>query len=893
MADSQPQSPGKRRHKRKSTKDDQQTQAVITSPVPNGLSSPAASKLKPVSPHLTPLSPPLPPSATPSTLSASRPSTSSPSSASAALHAVHRCRFVPFTPSAITALAFSPYSATLAVGRANGDIHLYHTSPQPLHYKTLPGTGQSTVQSLMWTQSSSGDERLLSAGLNARLIEWDLTRLTPRYATDSYGGAVWAASIVNGYSLAQQVAAGEGATVESVDHSEYSSSVVLACEDGTLRLFDTSDPTTPPTYIKSLSRHTRRALSAVWYDPLTIVSGGSDGSLRVWDVLSARNTSRISVGGEDVNVWSVACTEGRIVSGDSVGAISVWDYHYGTLLQRLLHHKADVLSLSVTANGATLYSASIDATVSQCQRLADGQYVMAAPLRDHTHDVNVVTVGATEMQVASGGEDTVLVTRRVGEVKAAKLMPFPHRSIVSVADGMFLVRQDKRLSLFQLPNLHSAKPASQPAALSAADDDDGNSSTSYTHLLDIDTEGSQTAAERAWTAAPLNLICSSLSPTTTHIVCSTPLLLRLYRLSLSPLLLQPVRQAGGLLPPASAVGWSVDGKRLVVGGLDGRLVVYDVVNGKVEASVQFHQGEEDDDDEEADDDEAKESQTSVRSKRAGVQKRGVIQFVSVSCDGQYVTAADEHNNINSFRLPSLAFHHTLPILPSPLTTLTCHPSSPTTILLTTASNHLYLYSLHSLSFTAWSKRLHSAYPQTILDRKERIVSLTVEAGSGEDSGRLLLASEAWLCVVEVGSDVSINSGVLRKDRRKQQQQQLSRKGLEASLPLSPAAQPGIDNFRLITRYRPLLYGGFIPQRAKADSAVATAAVAAGEVEGEGKRGKKRKGKDATAVEAPTVAAVNVEGHDAAAPQDLLVVECPWLRVLQSLPEPMQRKKYGT
>ena len=893
MADPQ-HTPSKRRNKRKSTKDDKAPTATITSPIPNGTSSPPATNLNPLSPHLTPLSPPLPPTASPPS---SAPPSAAPNSASAAsqLHAVHRCRFVEFMPAAITALAFSPYSNTLAVGRGNGDIQLYHTSPHTLHYKTLPGTGQSTVQSLMWTRSPSGEERLLSAGLNARLIEWDLTRLIPRHATDSYGGAVWSASLLHGYSLAQQVAAGEGASVDSVGHSEYASSVVLACEDGTLRLFDTSDPTTAPTYIKSLSRHSSRALTAAWYDALTVVSGGSDGSVRVWDVLSGRNTTRISVGGEAVNVWSVACVEGRIVSGDSVGAISVWDYHYGTLLQRLLHHKADVLSLSVTADGATIYSASVDATVSQCQLLSSGQYVMAAPLRDHTHDVNVVTVGAAEGLVASGGEDTVLVLRRVGEVKAAKLLPFPHSSIVSVANGMFLVRQNKRLSLYQLPNLHTSRPSDNTIA--AIDNDDNTPPKSYTHLLNIDTEGSQTSAEQAWTTAPLNLTCAALSPTATHIVCSTPLLLRLYRLSLAPLSLLPVREAGAVLPPASAVGWSAEGGRLIVGGLDGRLVVYDVGEGRVEASVRFHQGEEDEDDDDQDDDDAV-SGGVVRVKRTGVQKRGAIQFVAVSCDGQYVTAADEHNNINAFRLPSLTFHHTHPLLPSPLTTLTPHPSSPSTLLLTTASNHLHVYCLRSLGFTAWSRRLQAAYPAALLERKERVVAVSVEEGGGEDSGRVLMASESWLCVVELGNDVSVHSGVLRKDRRKQQQQLSRRGGASALIPLPTAPQPaGNDNFRLITRYKPLLYGGFMPRPHKTAAVGAAAGTSTeGEAaEGGARKGKKRKvkGKEVAVAVVEAGKGGQGEGEVRGGPQDLLVVECPWLRVLQSLPEPMERKKYGT
>ena len=98
-------------------------------------------------------------------------------------------------------------------------------------------------------------------------------------------------------------------------------------------------------------------------------------------------------------------------------------------------------------------------------------------------------------------------------------------------------------------------------------------------------------AEQPWTAASLNLVCSALSPTATHIACSTPLVLRLYRLVTQPLLvLQPVREASVALPPASALAWSGGGGRLVVGGLDGRLVVWDVAGGKVEASVQFPSG---------------------------------------------------------------------------------------------------------------------------------------------------------------------------------------------------------------------------------------------------------------------------------------------------------------
>ena len=37
----------------------------------------------------------------------------------------------------------------------------------------------------------SGQWRLLTGGVDGALVEWDLTTLTPRAISDSYGGALW------------------------------------------------------------------------------------------------------------------------------------------------------------------------------------------------------------------------------------------------------------------------------------------------------------------------------------------------------------------------------------------------------------------------------------------------------------------------------------------------------------------------------------------------------------------------------------------------------------------------------------------------------------------------------------------------------------------------------
>lgn len=118
---------------------------------------------------------------------------------------VHRCRFIQWQPQGISAMAFNYNGSRLAVGRENGDIEIWNALAGWFCEKLIPGTGDPIIQTLVWTPpvpSSSGkagdflrEERLFSAGLNSRLIEWDLQKLVAKYASDSYGGAVWSCDL--------------------------------------------------------------------------------------------------------------------------------------------------------------------------------------------------------------------------------------------------------------------------------------------------------------------------------------------------------------------------------------------------------------------------------------------------------------------------------------------------------------------------------------------------------------------------------------------------------------------------------------------------------------------------------------------------------------------------
>lgn len=65
----------------------------------------------------------------------------------------------------------------------------------------------------------------------------------------------------------------------------------------------------------------------------TLVTGGSDGSVRVWSLETFSPIHRLAA--HDNSVTSLQFDEHRIVSGGSDGRVKVWDLHTGTLVREL------------------------------------------------------------------------------------------------------------------------------------------------------------------------------------------------------------------------------------------------------------------------------------------------------------------------------------------------------------------------------------------------------------------------------------------------------------------------------------------------------------------------------------------------------------------------------
>ena len=63
-------------------------------------------------------------------------------------------------------------------------------------------------------------------------------------------------------------------------------------------------------------------------------------------------------------MWAVAVlADGTMASGDAGGGVALWDARLGTRLAAFARHRADVLALAASPDGAALFAAGVDSQV--------------------------------------------------------------------------------------------------------------------------------------------------------------------------------------------------------------------------------------------------------------------------------------------------------------------------------------------------------------------------------------------------------------------------------------------------------------------------------------------------------------------------------------------------
>lgn len=161
-------------------------------------------------------------------------------------------------------------------------------------------------------------------------------------------------------------------------------------------------------------------ISIAWQSKHIVVAGGTDSIIRVFDIrkgtlIRAMSLGQVQGGPKEIFVWAVkVLPDGTIISGDSAGELRIWDGTTYTLMQRIKSHRQDILSLAVSADGASIFSGGMDRRTTVYKQTGErgrSRWAEVSHRRYHTHDVKAMATyeGKGLSVVVSGGPDATPV----------------------------------------------------------------------------------------------------------------------------------------------------------------------------------------------------------------------------------------------------------------------------------------------------------------------------------------------------------------------------------------------------------------------------------------------------------------------------------------------------
>lgn len=221
--------------------------------------------------------------------------------------------------------------------------------------------------------------------------------------------------------------------------------------DGTLRIWDLESG----ECVRTLTGHTGAVLSvAASADGRTVVSAGRDKTVRVWDRDDGRCVHTLTGHGGLVYAVAVSADGRRAVSGARDGdRMLAWDLDSGDRLHRLDGHTGGVATVAMTPDGRLAVSGSHDGT-ARVWDLGTGDCVRVLDDSHHGSAVDVVRVssdGGRALTVGSGGRAR-LWDLASGALVHAFEPDWPRFTGVQLSDdGRYaLVAGDELLKLYDL-----------------------------------------------------------------------------------------------------------------------------------------------------------------------------------------------------------------------------------------------------------------------------------------------------------------------------------------------------------------------------------------------------------------------------------------------------------
>ena len=434
----------------------------------------------------------------------------------------------------------------------------------------------------------------LPSQLTGRLVDqhhpqlYDLLQRIRRWPTTPWLRALTASLTPPGGPLLRIITGHQG-SVLAVAVSADGRRAVSGGGDGTVRVWDLDTGTA----MRALTGHDR-AVGAVAVSPdgRRAVSGGDDGTVRVWDLDTGKTVRTLTGHRGPVFAAAVSADGHRAVSGGEDGTVRVWDLDTGTAMRALTGHDRAVGAVAVSPDGRRAVSGGSDGIV-RVWDLDTGTTMHV--LTGHDSRVRAVAISADGRTAVSGGSDgtvrawdldtaaaTHALTGHDGPVRAVAISANGRRAVSGGNDGTIRAWDLDAGTTAQALTGHDGP------VLAVAISADGQTAVS----------GGSDGTVRAWdldTAAATHALTGHDGPVRAVAISANGRravsggddgTIRAWDLDTGT----TAQALTGHDGPVRAVAISADGRRAVSGGDDGTIRAWDLDTGTTAQALTGHDG---------------------------------------------------------------------------------------------------------------------------------------------------------------------------------------------------------------------------------------------------------------------------------------------------------------
>jgi len=853
---------------------------------------------------------------------------------------VHRLRFLKLHPKPILAMSSTPFlkdpssPARLAISREGGSVELVSPQDRWVNIGNVPGVRGREVDALVWVRGKHEKENngwagselestldsntvnckrladeemhLFGCSRDGTIFELDFATKRQKGVIGSGGGGV--------FCMASMCPRGN-------DAGSGGGYFAAGCEDGTVKIYTAfgRNESGMPELVATLPGAGNAILSLSWVPGQSgnddggmggsvIFAGVADGTIRRFDCATSVTTGPISTGTvlapsrgsasisyrwkstlrmtvenrglrESTKVWALqALSDGTVISGDSLGHVQIWDGMSGTMTQTFDHNEndADVLCLAISEDENKVFASGIDSSVRCYQRQSSSTTNLAdeasAPMRrwissnshrKHSHDVKALAICHKETSMSSGSQellvsgsvDTRICTYLTCDYKSSRpkiWYNWPTLSSISVSrkHRLLAVTRDDGIDLYRLnsPTMASGK-----------------------NMVPETRDESKSLVQTIAIQSPFNLCCSVISDDGRFLAASDAVSLYVFSLEVTEddgsngiLDLHPVKLSlsGECKQPATALRFDDNG-RLICATKNGQISIL-----KMAPSSQA-------------DDSLKTSSYHVSLDH--VFKEHTVDwspsshhfpvvFLDVSPDGKWLAAgrfSSGKGAVHVFSLPTVnheglddgRYQHwwSVPEMDAPTTCIKFLGGAgganavevESSLAVGCSNNEFYIYNLERRSLSHWSNDmglpLKKSLPKELTSRSEPVTRIISNPVSPQ---RFILGSHGYFCVVDLDQPVPERSSMFPPDHlRAKGLQQLLEEDHGMACPPPPkkktksnsskSGDTGNTNFTICLRYCEILFQDFVGEN------------------------------------------------------EMVIVEEPWMSILEELPDALERRVYGT